>query len=36
MDALAFQDESGTRIDPAVVRRFKLNMLGKRTVDAGP
>jgi ferredoxin len=35
MDALAFQDESGTRIDPAVVRRFKLNMLGKRTVDAG-
>jgi NAD-dependent dihydropyrimidine dehydrogenase PreA subunit len=35
MDALAFEDESGTRVDPAVIRRYKLNLLGKRTVDAG-
>jgi NAD-dependent dihydropyrimidine dehydrogenase PreA subunit len=30
VDALFFQDQDGTRIDPAVIRRFKLNLLGKR------
>lgn len=34
-DALSFQDERGSRIEPATIRRFKLNLLGKRTVDAG-
>ena len=34
-DALSFEDEQGTRIAPATVRRFKLNLLGQRTVDAG-
>ncbi len=34
-DALAFEDESGNRIEPETIRRFKLNLLGKRTVDAG-
>jgi ferredoxin len=35
MDALSFVDESGRRIEADVVRRFKLNLMGKRTVDAG-
>jgi NAD-dependent dihydropyrimidine dehydrogenase PreA subunit len=35
MDALSFVDETGRRIDADVVRRFKLNLLGRRTVDAG-
>ena len=35
VDALAFEDESGARVEPDVVRRFKLNLLGKRSVDAG-
>ena len=30
-DALAFEGSDGTRIGPEVIRRFKLNMLGKRT-----
>ncbi len=32
MDALAFEDGAGDRIEPDVIRRFKLNLLGKRTV----
>jgi NAD-dependent dihydropyrimidine dehydrogenase PreA subunit len=34
MDALAFEDEKGRRIEPEVIRRFKLNLMGKRSVDA--
>ncbi|MCP5039521.1 MAG: hypothetical protein GY944_00740 [bacterium] len=34
-DALFFESSDGERIDPAVVRRFKLNLLGARRVDAG-
>jgi ferredoxin len=35
-DALSFEDERGSRVEPATIRRFKLNLLGQRTVDAGP
>jgi NAD-dependent dihydropyrimidine dehydrogenase PreA subunit len=35
-DALSFEDERGSRIEPATIRRFKLTLLGQRTVDAGP
>ena len=35
LDALAFEDDAGERIDPDVIRRFKLNLLGTRGVDAG-
>lgn len=35
MDALFFEDESGKRIPPEVIRRYKLNLLGRRTVDSG-
>jgi NAD-dependent dihydropyrimidine dehydrogenase PreA subunit len=31
MDALALVDEAGTRIEPDVLRRYKLNLLGQRT-----
>lgn len=34
-DALAFEAPDGRRIDPAVIRRFKLNMLGKRAIRRG-
>jgi len=34
-DALFFESADGERIDPAVIRRFKLNLLGERKVDAG-
>lgn len=34
-DALFFEDASGSRIEPDVIRRFKLNLLGARRVDAG-
>jgi NAD-dependent dihydropyrimidine dehydrogenase PreA subunit len=34
-DALYFQDAGGRRIEPATIRRFKLNLLGRRVVDAG-
>jgi NAD-dependent dihydropyrimidine dehydrogenase PreA subunit len=34
-DALFFQDDEGVRIEPAVIRKFKLNLLGQRTVDSG-
>jgi NAD-dependent dihydropyrimidine dehydrogenase PreA subunit len=33
-DALFFEDEAGARIEPDVIRRFKLNLLGTRSVDA--
>lgn len=33
-DALFFEDGAGARIEPEVVRRFKLNLLGRRKVDA--
>ncbi len=35
MDALAFEDDAGRRIDPEEIRRFKLNLLGRRRVAAG-
>lgn len=35
MDALAFEDPEGRRIPPDTIRRFKLNLLGRREVDAG-
>ena len=34
LDALAFETPGGERIEPDVVRRFKLNLLGTRTVPA--
>ncbi len=34
-DALSFEDQRGRRIEPATIRRFKLNLFGQRTVDAG-
>jgi len=34
-DAIQFEDEDGQRIEPETIRRFKLNLMGKRTVDAG-
>lgn len=34
-DALAFRDAEGQMIEPDVIRRYKLNLLGQRTVDAG-
>ena len=33
-DALAFEDEDGQRIDPDTIRRYKLNLLGRRSVEA--
>ncbi|MCZ6784091.1 MAG: 4Fe-4S binding protein [Proteobacteria bacterium] len=33
VDALAFEDESGQRIEPDQIRRFKLNLLGQRRVS---
>jgi NAD-dependent dihydropyrimidine dehydrogenase PreA subunit len=32
-DALAFQDSEGRRIEPDTIRRFKLNLLGRRMVN---
>ena len=34
-DALFFEDASGARIEPDVIRKYKLNLLGRRSVDAG-
>ena len=34
-DALYFEAEDGSRVGPEVIRRFKLNLLGRRAVDAG-
>ncbi|MBW2236067.1 MAG: copper oxidase, partial [Deltaproteobacteria bacterium] len=31
-DALFFEDGAGRRIEPETIRRFKLNLLGKRSV----
>ncbi len=35
MDALAFEDDTGRRIEPDAIRRFKLNLLGSRSVPSG-
>ena len=32
LDALAFETSDGERIEPDVIRRFKLNLIGSRTV----
>ena len=32
MDALAFEDGEGSRIEPATIRQFKLNLAGRRAV----
>ena len=34
MDALAFESADGRRIEPDVIRRFKLNLMGRRAVEA--
>ena len=34
-DALFFEDAEGERIEPEVIRKFELNLLGERKVDAG-
>ena len=34
-DALFFEDPSGARIEPELIRKFKLNLLGKRNINAG-
>ena len=34
-DALFFQDEAGTRIEPETIRRYKLNLLGQRVSADG-
>jgi NAD-dependent dihydropyrimidine dehydrogenase PreA subunit len=31
-DALCFEDEKGSRIQPDTIRRFKLNLMGRRAV----
>jgi ferredoxin len=35
MDALAFQDANGDRIEPDVIRRYKLDLLGRRSLESG-
>jgi NAD-dependent dihydropyrimidine dehydrogenase PreA subunit len=35
MDALAFEDAEGQRIEPETIRHYKLNLLGQRRVTAG-
>ena len=32
-DALYFEDQNGARIEPEAIRKFKLNLLGKRSVS---
>ncbi len=34
MDALAFEDARGRRVEPDTIRRYKLNLLGKRSVES--
>jgi NAD-dependent dihydropyrimidine dehydrogenase PreA subunit len=34
-DALFFLDDKGARIEPETIRRFKLTLMGQRTIDAG-
>ena len=36
MDALAFEDETGRRVEPDTIRRFKLNLMGRRSVASEP
>ena len=31
-DALYFEDEKGLRVQPDTIRRFKLNLMGRRAV----
>ena len=33
-DALFFEDKDGARIEPETIRKFKLNLLGKRNVES--
>ena len=33
-DALFFEDKNGARIEPETIRKFKLNLLGKRNVES--
>ncbi len=33
-DALFFEDQAGQRIEPDIIRRFKLNLMGSRSVEA--
>jgi len=33
-DALAFEDDQGRRVAPETIRRFKLNLLGRRAVES--
>ncbi|MFP6600398.1 MAG: HgcAB-like fusion protein [Deltaproteobacteria bacterium] len=33
VDALYYQDDSGRRIEPATIRRYKLNLFGQRSVE---
>ena len=35
-DALYFEDGEGGRIEPETIRRFKLNLMGRRAVRVGP
>jgi NAD-dependent dihydropyrimidine dehydrogenase PreA subunit len=35
-DALHFEDGAGSRIEPETIRRFKLNLLGRRSVHVAP
>jgi len=35
MDALAFEDAEGRRVEPETIRRYKLNLLGRRTRASG-
>jgi hypothetical protein len=32
LDALAFENSAGERIEPETIRRFKLNLMGRRVV----
>ena len=34
-DALFFEDGAGRRIEPQTIRRFKLNLMGRRSVETG-
>jgi hypothetical protein len=35
-DALYFEGPDGRRIEPATIRRFKLNLLGQRSIEIPP
>jgi hypothetical protein len=34
MDALSFEDGQGRRVEPETIRRYKLNLMGRRAVEA--